>query len=175
MLGSDGAHADPGDDAGVDAAGDGDDGAATAELANRRRSPGRELLDAGVGVEALQGPVAALLMARSLGRFSPHGGHSSARAGGSSRGDGPASGEPPGVPARPGWARRRTLEDPWHDDEIPSLVAIEDGEVVGFIRSQVRPMSFDGSPIRGVCLSDLVVSPEHRRGAAGAMLLGRLL
>ena len=59
------------------------------------------------------------------------------------------------------------LEDPWHDDEIPSLVAIEDGEVVGFIRSQVRPMSFDGQPIRGVCLSDLVVSPEHRRGAPG--------
>ncbi len=67
------------------------------------------------------------------------------------------------------------LEDPWHDDEIPSLVAIEGGEVVGFIRSQVRPMSFDGQPIRGVCLSDLVVSPGHRRGAPGAMLLGRCL
>lgn len=68
-----------------------------------------------------------------------------------------------------------TLEDPWSDEELPSLVAIEDDEVVGFIRSQVRRMRFDGRPIRGVCLSDLVVAPEHRRGAAGAMLLSRMI
>ena len=60
-----------------------------------------------------------------------------------------------------------TLDDGWHDDELPSLVAVEDGEVIGFIRSQVRRMQFDGRPIRGVCLSDLVVSGEHRKGAPG--------
>ena len=81
----------------------------------------------------------------------------------------------PGFPLDRDGLAAVTLDDPWHDEEIPSLVAIEDGEVAGFIRSQVRPMIFDGNPIRGVCLSDLVVSPEHRRGAAGAMLLGRLL
>jgi acetyltransferase (GNAT) family protein len=81
----------------------------------------------------------------------------------------------PGFPLDRDGLAAVTIDDPWHDEEIPSLVAIEDGEVAGFIRSQVRPMSFDGSPIRGVCLSDLVVSPDHRRGAAGAMLLGRLL
>jgi len=54
-----------------------------------------------------------------------------------------------------------TLEDGWRDDELPSLVAVEDGAVIGFIRSQVRRMQFDGRPIRGVCLSDLVVSPDH--------------
>jgi hypothetical protein len=68
-----------------------------------------------------------------------------------------------------------TLEDGWRDDELPSLVAVEDGEVIGFIRSQVRRMQFDGRPIRGVCLSDLVVSPDHRKGAPGALLLGRML
>jgi hypothetical protein len=68
-----------------------------------------------------------------------------------------------------------TLDDGWRDDELPSLVAVEDGEVIGFIRSQVRRMQFDGQAIRGVCLSDLVVSDSHRRGAPGALLLGRLL
>ena len=68
------------------------------------------------------------------------------------------------------------LDHPWADEELPSLVAVsEDGEVVGFIRSQVRRMRFDGRPIRGVCCGDLVVSPEYRKGAPGALLLGRLL
>jgi hypothetical protein len=81
----------------------------------------------------------------------------------------------PGFPLDEGGLAAATFDDRWADEELPSLVAIEAGEVVGFIRSQVRPMLFDGRAIRGVCLSDLVVSPEHRRGAAGAMLLGRLL
>lgn len=81
----------------------------------------------------------------------------------------------PGFPLDEEGLAAATLDDRWADEELPSLVAVEADEVVGFIRSQVRPMRFDGRPIRGVCLSDLVVSPEHRRGAAGAMLLGRLL
>jgi hypothetical protein len=68
-----------------------------------------------------------------------------------------------------------TLDDGWRDEELPSLVAVDDGEVIGFIRSQVRRMQFEGRAIRGVCLSDLVVADDHRKGAPGALLLGRLL
>jgi len=69
-----------------------------------------------------------------------------------------------------------TLEDPWRDDDLQSLVALDDdGSVIGFVSVQVRRMQFDGRPIRGVCLSDLAVAPTHRKGAAGALLLGRLL
>jgi hypothetical protein len=81
----------------------------------------------------------------------------------------------PGFPLDEEGLADAAFDDRWADEELPSLVAIADGEVVGFIRSQVRPMLFDGRPVRGVCLSDLVVSAGHRRGAAGAMLLGRLL
>lgn len=69
-----------------------------------------------------------------------------------------------------------TVDDPWRDEEIPSLVSVdEDGSVIGFVSAQVRRMQFEGRPIRGACLSDLAVAPEHRKGAAGALLLGRLL
>lgn len=81
----------------------------------------------------------------------------------------------PGFPLDEEGLAAAAFEDPWRDEELPSLVATESGRVVGFIRSQARPMLFDGRAVRGVCLSDLVVSPGHRRGAAGAMLLGRLL
>ena len=81
----------------------------------------------------------------------------------------------PGFPLTEEGLLQATLEDDWRDDEIPSLVAVEDDEVVGFIRAQVRRMRFDGRPIRGVCLSDLVVAEDHRRGASGAMLLARQL
>lgn len=68
------------------------------------------------------------------------------------------------------------LDHPWSDEELPSLVAEdESGEVVGFIGAQVRRMCFEGHPIRGVCCTQLVVSPDHRAGAPGALLLGRLL
>lgn len=81
----------------------------------------------------------------------------------------------PGFPLDEAGLAATTLEDPWRDEELPSLVAIDGGDVVGFIRSQARRMRFDGDPIRGVCLSDLVVATQHRRGASGAMLLGRML
>lgn len=68
------------------------------------------------------------------------------------------------------------LEHPWSDADLPSLVAVgEDGAVIGFIGAQVRRMVFDGRPIRGVCCTKLVVAPEHRAGAPGALLMGRLL
>src|SRR3954447_11945555 len=67
------------------------------------------------------------------------------------------------------------LEHPWADPEIPSLVAIEDGRVVGWIAAAVRRLRFEGREVRGVCCSHLVVDPASRSSAAGALLLGRLL
>jgi hypothetical protein len=68
------------------------------------------------------------------------------------------------------------LAHPWADPELPSLVATGgDGAVVGFIGAAVRRLRFDGDPLRGVCCSHLVVAPEQRRTAAGALLLGKLL
>lgn len=82
----------------------------------------------------------------------------------------------------PGWAlsevglRDAVLDHPWHDEELPSLVAVDDdGSVVGFVAVQVRRMRFDERLIRGACLSHLIVSPGHRGGAAGALLLRRAL
>lgn len=83
----------------------------------------------------------------------------------------------------PHWALNQSileatlLDHPWADEDLPSLVAVdpEDGGVVGFIGVQARRMRFDGEKIRGVCCSHLAVSPTHRKGAAGALLLGRVL
>jgi predicted N-acetyltransferase YhbS len=67
------------------------------------------------------------------------------------------------------------LDHPWVDDELRSLVATEDGEVTGFVGAQARRMVFDDRPVRGVCVSHLAVAPGKRAGAAGALLLSRLL
>lgn len=82
----------------------------------------------------------------------------------------------------PGWAldesllAATTLDHPWSDPELPSLVAAgDDGRIVGFVASQVRRMRFDGAPIRGVCASDLIVDPAYRAGAPGVLLMTRLL
>ena len=68
------------------------------------------------------------------------------------------------------------LDHPWADPEVTSLVAVaEDGEPVGFIGAQVRRVRFDDRTLTGVCCSHLVVAQDRRVGAAGALLLGRLL
>ncbi len=67
------------------------------------------------------------------------------------------------------------LDHPWADDELPSLVAVEGDELVGFTGVQVRRMRFDGREIRGVCCTHAVVNPTYRGGAVGALLLTRIL
>jgi hypothetical protein len=68
------------------------------------------------------------------------------------------------------------LSHPWAEPELSSLVAVdEQGAVVGFIGAQSRRLVFDGRPLRGLCCSHLVVVPDNRGSAAGALLLGRLL
>jgi hypothetical protein len=76
----------------------------------------------------------------------------------------------------PAFLGATVLAHPWADPELSSLVAVgESGALIGFIGAQARRIRFDGAELRGVCCSHLVVDPEHRGGAAGALLLGRLL
>jgi hypothetical protein len=67
------------------------------------------------------------------------------------------------------------LDHPWADEELPSLVAVENGEIVGFTGVQVRRLQFDGRPIVGVVSTNGVVAPDRRGGAVGALLLTRVL
>lgn len=75
-----------------------------------------------------------------------------------------------------GFLAATLVDHPWADPEIPSLVAVEGDEaVVGFIGSQVRRMRLGDRTLRAVCCAHLVVAPHSRKGAAGALLLRRLL
>jgi len=60
---------------------------------------------------------------------------------------------------------------PWTDAEIPSLVATEGDEILGFIGSNVRRMRFDGRPLRMACSAHLLAHPRVRAQAVGARLL----
>ncbi len=79
------------------------------------------------------------------------------------------------LPGRPapdleGFLTATLFDDPWADPELPSLLAEQDGAVVGFIARQPRRMELDGSPLRAVICSHLVVAPEHRGAAAAARI-----
>ncbi len=67
------------------------------------------------------------------------------------------------------------LDHPWADPELPSLVAADEGRIVGFIGSNVRRITFDGRPMRMVCSAHLVSHPEARSQAVGAKLMRALL
>lgn len=82
----------------------------------------------------------------------------------------------------PNWAHdeaflaETTLDYTWADPDLPSLVAVDDrDEIIGFIGAQVRRFILDDRPLRGVCCSHLTVAGDRRAGAAGALLLRRLL
>jgi hypothetical protein len=67
------------------------------------------------------------------------------------------------------------LDHPWHDPELASQVAIDGDQIIGFTGTQVRRLVFDGKPIRGVCSTQGVMVPDKRAGAAGALMIGRVL
>jgi hypothetical protein len=76
----------------------------------------------------------------------------------------------------PGFLVQTLIDDPWSDEGLPPLVATGDGgEILGFVGSQVRRFRFGDRDLRGVCPSHLVVVQDGRAGAAGALLLRRLL
>jgi hypothetical protein len=81
-----------------------------------------------------------------------------------------------------GWAHGESflaetlLDYPWADPELPSYVAVDEGdEVLGFIGAQVRRVRLQERSLRGVVSSHLVVSAESRAGFAGALLLRQVL
>ena len=75
-----------------------------------------------------------------------------------------------------GFLANTLIDYPWAEEDLRSLVAVDDeGEVVGFVGAQVRRMTLDGRPLRGICVSHLVAAPGKRAGPAGALLLSRLL
>jgi hypothetical protein len=79
---------------------------------------------------------------------------------------------PPGLAAL---FERTLLDQPWADPEIPSLVYIDQQEViVGFIGSQVRHMRFDGRPVRMACGSHLIADPRAQ-APVGALLMRTFL
>jgi hypothetical protein len=72
------------------------------------------------------------------------------------------------------WLERTLFENPWFDPEIPSLVYVDDtGEILGFIGSHVRPMRFEGRPVRMAAGGPLIAHPKVRNLAVGARLLRR--
>jgi hypothetical protein len=77
---------------------------------------------------------------------------------------------PPGLAP---YFERNLFDCPSADAEIPSLVYVEDGKVVGFIASYARPMRLDGRPIRLACSGQLVADPEAH--AVGALLMRKYL
>jgi hypothetical protein len=80
----------------------------------------------------------------------------------------------------PGWLWGESLlaetlvDHPWADPEIPSLVAVDDDEVIGFMGAQVRRMRIDDRAIRGVCCSHLVVA-DRATALTGARLVRKML
>jgi GNAT superfamily N-acetyltransferase len=71
----------------------------------------------------------------------------------------------------PRFLERTLFDHPWADAAIPSLVYEEDGEIVGFLGSNVRRMRFDGNPIRMACTAHLVAHPGARSSGVGGLLL----
>ena len=66
---------------------------------------------------------------------------------------------------------RTLLDQPWADSTIPSLVYVEEGEIVGFIGSNVRRMRFDGRPVTMACSAHQIAHPRVRKRAVGALLM----
>lgn len=82
----------------------------------------------------------------------------------------------PIAPARLRAFLERTLIDsPWADPEIPSLVYVEEGKILGTIAASSRRMLFDGAPTRVACSAFLWADPSVRARGIGAQLLRALL
>ena len=70
------------------------------------------------------------------------------------------------------YLERIFFESPWRDAGLPSWVAEDGGEVVGFIGIVPRPLVWRGKELRGAVASQVMVAPE-RRGLTGVQLLQR--
>jgi hypothetical protein len=65
------------------------------------------------------------------------------------------------------------LRNPWRADDIPSLVYLDGGRIVGFLGVIARPMMWGKRPVRIAVASQFMVDREQYRGFAGLELLKR--
>jgi hypothetical protein len=77
-------------------------------------------------------------------------------------------------PALVDQVRDSFLHNPWVSSEIPSLVYMEKGKLVGFIGVIPRPMEFRGRPIQAATIALWLVDHELHRGIAGMKLARHL-
>jgi len=80
----------------------------------------------------------------------------------------------PGV-ALPKYFCEVLLGNPWATPEIPPLVCLEEGKVIGSLGVIPRPMEFRGQNIVAATLTQFMVDPDYRRGPAAVQLLRRCL
>jgi hypothetical protein len=66
-------------------------------------------------------------------------------------------------------------ENPWRDDDLPSLVYIHNGEVVAFLGVIPRLMRFRGDVVHVAVISQLMADRDRFRGFAGLELMRRSL
>ncbi len=66
------------------------------------------------------------------------------------------------------------LRNPWRDEELPSLIYMHDGKIVGFAGVIPRRMTFRAKPVRVGAVSQLMVDTEQYRGMAGFEMVRRI-
>ena len=67
------------------------------------------------------------------------------------------------------------LHNPWATPDVPALVYIEKGKVVGALGILPRDMEFRGQPIRIATMTLYMVDPDYRNGPAAIQLLRGML
>jgi hypothetical protein len=66
------------------------------------------------------------------------------------------------------------LRNPWRDHELPSLVYMHGGKIVGFAGVIPRRMAFRGEAVRVAAVSQLMVDAAEYRGMAGFEMVRRI-
>ena len=80
----------------------------------------------------------------------------------------------PSGPALQRYFCEMLLENPWASPDVPSLVYLSAGKIVGFLGVIPRWMTFSGRRIRVAVTSQFMIDPAHRRGLPAVALLKRL-
>ncbi len=69
------------------------------------------------------------------------------------------------------YIRQMFCDHPWRDDDIPSWIACEDGNPVGFLAVMPRPMTHGKRPIRAAVGCQFLVHPERRQSLVAVQML----
>src|SRR5881296_1240974 len=72
--------------------------------------------------------------------------------------------------------RKIFLDNPWYEEDLPSLVYQNtDGTIGGFLGVVPRTFSNGGKPIRVALSSQFIVDPRHRAGLVAVQLIKKFL